>query len=476
MSSRHLIATAPRALACALVAIVLLVDSPLVRAQQLTASWTDNSGGQAAFALERRLSSDAAFAPLATVASGVTGYVDGAITQGLTYCYRVKAYSQFGESAYSNEACGSTPSDYTITILETGTGTGMVTSTPAGINCGTTCSAGYPAGTLVTLTATPASGSRFAGWSGGGCSGTSTCTVVGNGAVAVTATFSVVATAAASTSTSTTSTVPAVLTTQTASPTTTAATTSAVATTTRSSTSSPTTTATTSGTLATSGTTTASGTTASGTTTRSASAGTTTPAAVSGSATGPLSMPLVSQAPSAAQNISTPASAQSAVTASLPSSNAVPRTTAKQPTQPVQPRSVASSDWSTTETVMPAPAPVSPPPKVPSPGPRRAAASIGALRPETQSWMAAVQTVTASMKAPYRLVVHVAKRTWVRIRMDNGQWYEEKLAAGSVRTWLSNQPFSISMGNAGGVRLELNGRRLPAPDGVMISELVLPQR
>ena len=29
----------------------------------------------------------------------------------------------------------------------------------------------------VTLTATPASGSTFAGWSGGGCSGTGTCTV-----------------------------------------------------------------------------------------------------------------------------------------------------------------------------------------------------------------------------------------------------------------------------------------------------------
>jgi subtilase family serine protease len=42
----------------------------------------------------------------------------------------------------------------------------------------------------VTLSASPASGSRFAGWSGGGCSGTGTCRVTINGAIGVTATFS----------------------------------------------------------------------------------------------------------------------------------------------------------------------------------------------------------------------------------------------------------------------------------------------
>ena len=50
-------------------------------------------------------------------------------------------------------------------------------SAPAGIICGATCSASYASGTAVTLTATPATGSTFAGWSGGGCTGTGTCTV-----------------------------------------------------------------------------------------------------------------------------------------------------------------------------------------------------------------------------------------------------------------------------------------------------------
>jgi Divergent InlB B-repeat domain len=43
---------------------------------------------------------------------------------------------------------------------------GTVKSAPAGINCGTTCSANYAAGTVVTLTATPLTGLAFTGWSG----------------------------------------------------------------------------------------------------------------------------------------------------------------------------------------------------------------------------------------------------------------------------------------------------------------------
>jgi hypothetical protein len=66
---------------------------------------------------------------------------------------------------------------YTLTVNKAGLGSGSVTSTPTGINCGATCAAQYDAGTTVTLTAAPTAGSIFAGWSGGGCTGTSTCQV-----------------------------------------------------------------------------------------------------------------------------------------------------------------------------------------------------------------------------------------------------------------------------------------------------------
>jgi len=80
------------------------------------------------------------------------------------------------------------PSSRILTVTKAGSGTGTVTSAPAGIDCGSTCSAGFGNGTQVTLTATPAAGSTFAGWSGD-CSGAGTCTVTMTAAHSVTATF-----------------------------------------------------------------------------------------------------------------------------------------------------------------------------------------------------------------------------------------------------------------------------------------------
>jgi hypothetical protein len=77
---------------------------------------------------------------------------------------------------------------FALTVTKQGTGTGTVASNVGGINCGATCSAIYNGGTAVTLTATPAAGSIFAGW-GGACSGTQTCSVTMNAALSVSATF-----------------------------------------------------------------------------------------------------------------------------------------------------------------------------------------------------------------------------------------------------------------------------------------------
>lgn len=78
-------------------------------------------------------------------------------------------------------------STFRLTVTKTGSGT--VTSSPAGINCGSTCRAELPAGTLVSLTAAPSAGHTFVGWSGASCSGTGVCIVSLTAAVTVTATF-----------------------------------------------------------------------------------------------------------------------------------------------------------------------------------------------------------------------------------------------------------------------------------------------
>jgi hypothetical protein len=70
-----------------------------------------------------------------------------------------------------------TDSTQSLSVTKTGTGTGSVTSNPGGIDCGNTCLAEFPSGTLVTLTASADSGSAFGGWEGEGCTGTGPCSV-----------------------------------------------------------------------------------------------------------------------------------------------------------------------------------------------------------------------------------------------------------------------------------------------------------
>jgi hypothetical protein len=90
------------------------------------------------------------------------------------------------------ESCvAGTSAGHTLTVSKNGTGTGTVTSSPSGINCGSTCSAFYSEGTTVTLTPTADAGSSFAGWSGA-CSGTGACTVTMDQARSVTATFNTI--------------------------------------------------------------------------------------------------------------------------------------------------------------------------------------------------------------------------------------------------------------------------------------------
>jgi hypothetical protein len=76
----------------------------------------------------------------------------------------------------------------TLTVGKSGTGSGTVTSSPGGINCGSNCSFDFDFGTLVTLTATPDSSSSFSGWSGG-CTGSGSCTVTMDAALGVSASF-----------------------------------------------------------------------------------------------------------------------------------------------------------------------------------------------------------------------------------------------------------------------------------------------
>ena len=79
---------------------------------------------------------------------------------------------------------------FLLTVSKSGTGSGTVTG--VGISCGGDCTEPFAQNTVVVLTATPAAGSTFAGWSGAGCSGVLTCSVIVSATATVTAQFNFV--------------------------------------------------------------------------------------------------------------------------------------------------------------------------------------------------------------------------------------------------------------------------------------------
>jgi hypothetical protein len=97
-------------------------------------------------------------------------------------------------SVLLNNSGAPPPTRYGLSVAKAGAGTGTVTSSsnpssPSQINCGSTCSAEYDSGTVVTLSAQPAAGSTFTGWTGCDAVSGGVCTVNMTAARSVTATF-----------------------------------------------------------------------------------------------------------------------------------------------------------------------------------------------------------------------------------------------------------------------------------------------
>jgi hypothetical protein len=174
--------------------LAALLSPSLALGAQLTLTWTDNANNESGYQVERQIGVGS-YSQIATLGANATSYTDSNLAEVTKHCYRVRAFNAAGVSDYSNEACKvTTQATLDLTVAKSGTGTGTVSSAPAGITCGSDCTETFPSITQVTLTAAAASGSRFDGWSGGGCSGTAPCTLIGNTSPTVTAAFSSTAT------------------------------------------------------------------------------------------------------------------------------------------------------------------------------------------------------------------------------------------------------------------------------------------
>jgi hypothetical protein len=124
--------------------------------------------------------------PVSSTSLRVTG-----LEPGVVYLFGVATIGPTGDSdpVFDEGNVALPAANRQLTVAKAGTGAGTVTSTPAGISCGGTCSASFTSGTNVTLSASASPGSAFAGWSGGGCSGFGACVVTLNSDTTVTATF-----------------------------------------------------------------------------------------------------------------------------------------------------------------------------------------------------------------------------------------------------------------------------------------------
>ncbi len=122
-----------------------------------------------------------------------TGQLFGTLHGGPSSCenpYGIDKYGRFDTPYHAALKQWLSPNGqtYSLSVGRSGTGSGTVSSSPAGINCGSTCSATFNSGTSVTLTATATSGT-FTGWSGD-CYGSSpTCTLSMNANKSSTAIF-----------------------------------------------------------------------------------------------------------------------------------------------------------------------------------------------------------------------------------------------------------------------------------------------
>jgi hypothetical protein len=88
---------------------VSTVAPDYVHAASFQLTWVDNSQDEDGFNIERKLNTNGTFSLLATVGPDVTSFSDGNLSDNTTYCYRVNAFNSAGNSAYTNEACGTTP-------------------------------------------------------------------------------------------------------------------------------------------------------------------------------------------------------------------------------------------------------------------------------------------------------------------------------------------------------------------------------
>lgn len=181
------------------------------------------------------------------------------------------------------------------------------------------------------------------------------------------------------------------------------------------------------------------------------------PAAPATEATSPTSPPAVAQPPVSAPPAAAPA--VSPPVAAAPAPKASPAPPSASPITGGSPANTSSPSARSSDSRADVPAAAR--------RPAEAAAPLVAEHPPLR---------LGGVVSPYRLVARTSEATWLRVRTEDGRATDEMIPAGEVREWISNRPFVVTIGNAGGIALELNGQKLPplGGPGAVIMRMVLP--
>ncbi|HSL50734.1 MAG TPA: RodZ domain-containing protein [Candidatus Deferrimicrobiaceae bacterium] len=130
------------------------------------------------------------------------------------------------------------------------------------------------------------------------------------------------------------------------------------------------------------------------------------------------------------------------------------------------------------KTAVPAPQAATPAVEAPRPvAPPAPAVAQSPATPASTPASIPAPAVARSAAGPQRLLMKAVEPTWIRVQPDEGRATEELLPAGASREWSAERRFLVTLGNAGGVELTLNGKVLPplGSKGTVIQRLELPQ-
>lgn len=136
-----------------------------------------------------------------------------------------------------------------------------------------------------------------------------------------------------------------------------------------------------------------------------------------------------------------------------------PRERLAGPGVPAVPLSTTPAPSASLKTAAVETPPESPPPTPPSPPPAPAPAGP-----------------SPSASPPYSLRIEAKEPTWIRVVIDNQQQKDVLLKPGEKVEWTAQGGFNLTVGNAGGIRLTLNGKELPplGKSGQVLRNVQLP--